>query len=108
MSCTQEIQTQLCVGAAEGLSGGEERQSGEGGGSAGGVMKGGGGAQQGGTRAETHPEVSSSWEVLAVLVEGDGHDPVGGVESLLHAVTVVNVDVDVQHPLVVPWERNKR
>ena len=30
-----------------------------------------------------------------------GHDAVGGVEGLLHAVAVVNVDVDVQHTLVV-------
>eukprot|EP00850_Spirogloea_muscicola_P008017 SM000042S15284 [mRNA] locus=s42:174238:177192:+ [translate_table: standard] len=47
------------------------------------------------------PEVAGAGEVLAELVEGDGHDAVGGVEGLLHAVAVVDVDVDVQHALVV-------
>ena len=49
----------------------------------------------------THSEISGAGEVLSVLVEGDGHHAVGGVEGLLHAVAVVDVDVDVQHPLVV-------
>ena len=35
-------------------------------------------------------------------MERDSHDSVGGVEGLLHTVTVVDVDVNVQHPLVVP------
>jgi len=35
-------------------------------------------------------------------VEGGGHDAVGGVEGLFHAVPVVNVNVNVQHALVVP------
>ena len=35
--------------------------------------------------------------IKCVLVEGDGHDPVGGEERLLHPVAVVDVDVDVQH-----------
>lgn len=35
-------------------------------------------------------------------MEGDCHDPVGGVERLLHAVTMVNINVNVQNPLVVP------
>ena len=47
----------------------------------------------------THPEIASAGEVLSVLVEGDGHDSVGCVESLLHAVAVVDVDVDVQNAL---------
>ena len=47
----------------------------------------------------THSEISGAGEVLAVLVEGDGHDPVGGVEGLFDAIAVVNVDIDVQHAL---------
>ena len=39
---------------------------------------------------------SSREEVVSVLVEGDRHDAVGEVEGLLHAVTVVDVDVDVE------------
>ena len=46
-------------------------------------------------------EVAGAGEVLAVLVEGDGHDAVGGVEGLLDAVSVVDVDVDVEDALVV-------
>lgn len=33
-------------------------------------------------------------------MEGDGHDAVREVEGLLDAVAVVDVDIDVQHPLV--------
>ncbi len=39
-----------------------------------------------------------------VLVERDGHDAVRGEESLLDAVAVVDVYVDVQHPRVAPEE----
>ena len=46
-------------------------------------------------------DVARAREVLAELVEGDGHHAVGGVEGLLDAVAVVDVDVDVQHALVV-------
>lgn len=53
----------------------------------------------------THPEVSRAGEVLAVLVEGAGHDAVRRVEGLLHPVAMVDVYVDVQHPLVVPAPR---
>lgn len=35
-------------------------------------------------------------------MEGHGHDPVSGVEGLLHTVSMVDVYVDVQHSLVVP------
>lgn len=53
----------------------------------------------------THPQVSGSREVFTILVKGDCHDPVSSVEGLLHAVTMVDVNVDVQHPLVVPgWK----
>jgi len=35
------------------------------------------------------------------LVKGDGHDAVCGVEGILHAVAVVDINVDVQHAAVV-------
>ena len=35
-------------------------------------------------------------------MEGHSHDPVGGVESFLHTISMVDVYVNVQHPLVVP------
>ena len=37
-------------------------------------------------------------------MEGDGHDSVCEVEGLLHAITMVDVDVDVQDSRVVPLE----
>lgn len=54
---------------------------------------------------EPYPQVSSAGEVLAVLVERHGHDAVRGVEGLLHAVSVVDVNVNVQNPLVVSGTR---
>lgn len=35
-------------------------------------------------------------------MEGHGHDPVSGVEGLLHTISMMDVYVDVQHSLVVP------
>lgn len=54
------------------------------------------------TKAEAHPEVSGSGELLPVFMERHCHHPVCGVECLLHSVPVVDVSVDVQHPLVEP------
>ena len=50
----------------------------------------------------TYSEVSGPGEILSVLVEGHRHDSVCGVEGLLYPVAMVNVNVNVQHPLVVP------
>ena len=47
-------------------------------------------------------------EVVAVLVEGHSHDAVGQVKGFLHAVSMVNVDVYVEHPGVVPTKRAYR
>lgn len=40
-------------------------------------------------------------------MEGHGHDAVRGIKSLLHAVSVVNINVDVQHSLVIPRRRTE-
>ena len=58
-----------------------------------------------GSGVETDLEVAGAGEVLPVLVERDGHHAVGGVEGLLHAVSVVNVNVDVHHAPVIPVVR---
>jgi hypothetical protein len=44
--------------------------------------------------------IARAREVLAELVKGAGHHAAGGVEGLLDAVAVVDVDVDVQHALM--------
>jgi hypothetical protein len=51
-------------------------------------------------------KLTSTWKVLAVLMEGNGHDSVCGIERFLNAITVVDVDVDVQNPLLEPEELN--
>lgn len=40
-------------------------------------------------------------------MEGHSHDPVSGIESFLHAISMVDVYVDVQHPLVVPGRESR-
>ena len=48
-----------------------------------------------------YPKVARSWEVFTILVERHRHDPVGRIESLLDSVTMMYVDVNVQHPLMI-------
>ncbi|KAI6769544.1 hypothetical protein HG530_004173 [Fusarium avenaceum] len=45
------------------------------------------------------PKLTSSREILAILVERNGHDTVGGVESLLNTVTMMDIDINVEDPL---------
>lgn len=35
-------------------------------------------------------------------MKGHSHDPVCGIEGLFHAIAMVNINVNVQHPLVIP------
>ena len=47
-------------------------------------------------------DVSSAWEEgAAKLVEADCHDSVSGQEGFLDAIAVMDIDVHVQHPLVI-------
>jgi len=41
-------------------------------------------------------------EVVAVFVEGNSHDPVCKVECLLDSITMVNINVKIQHAWVIP------
>ena len=52
-------------------------------------------------------EVASAGEVVSVFVEGESHDSVCRVESLLHAVAMVNINVNIQHSLVVPGKHHQ-
>ncbi len=46
--------------------------------------------------------LTCSWKkVVPIFVEGHSHDAVSQVKSFLHAIAVVNVYVDVEHPGVV-------
>lgn len=49
----------------------------------------------------SHLDVTSSREKFSVFVERARHDPICGVECLFNAVTVVHVNVDVEHTRVI-------
>lgn len=55
----------------------------------------------------SHPEVSGSREVLPVFMKGHGHDSVCGVECLLYSIAMMDVNINIEHPLVVPGGNNK-
>lgn len=57
---------------------------------------------------KAHPKVTSSREVLPIFMEGHSHNSVCCVEGLLHSISMVDVYVDVQHPLVVPDKEGHR
>jgi hypothetical protein len=45
-------------------------------------------------------QLSGPWEVLAVLVEGHGHDSVCRVEGFFNTVAMMDIDVDVENARV--------
>lgn len=45
-------------------------------------------------------QFAGSGKVLAIFVERDSHDTVGGVESLFHTIAMVNVDIDIKDSLL--------
>lgn len=44
--------------------------------------------------------MSSPREVILEFMEGAGHDPVSEVKGLFYSISVVDIDVDIEHPLV--------
>lgn len=46
-------------------------------------------------------DVSSTREEFTVFVERTSHDSIGRVESFFDSISVVNVDVDVEHSRVI-------
>ena len=56
-------------------------------------------------RSDTNvAQLAGTGEVLAVLVEGYGHDAIGRVKGFLHTITVVNIDIDVENALLESQE----
>lgn len=41
-------------------------------------------------------------EVISIFVEWHSHDPVSEVEGFLNSITMVDIDINVEHPRVVP------
>ena len=46
-------------------------------------------------------EIAGAWEEVTVPMEGYSHDSVSRVEGLLHAISMVDVDVDVQNSIMI-------
>ena len=46
---------------------------------------------------KTDPDLSRSREIFSIFMETDGHHTICRVESLFHTVSMVAIDVDVQH-----------
>lgn len=46
--------------------------------------------------------ITSSREILAIFMKGNRHHTICRVKGLLHAITVVNVYVDIKDSIVVP------
>lgn len=56
-------------------------------------------------RSDTNvAQLAGTGEVLAVLVEGYGHDAIGCVESFFDTIAVVNIDINVENALLEPQE----
>jgi hypothetical protein len=51
-------------------------------------------------------KLTSTWEILSVLVERAGHDSVGGIEGFFNTITMMNVDVNVEDALLESQELN--
>jgi hypothetical protein len=48
------------------------------------------------------PHFAGPWEKLSVLVKAGGHDSIRRVKRLLDPVSMVDVNVNVEHSLVIP------
>lgn len=55
--------------------------------------------------SKAYPQVACAREVLPIFVEGNGHNAVCGVESLLHAIPMMDVNIYVENSLVVSGNR---
>lgn len=54
---------------------------------------------------KAYPQVARAWKVLSILVKGNCHNTVCGVESLLYTIPMMDVNVYVQNSLVVSGKR---
>lgn len=50
----------------------------------------------------THPQLSSAREKFTVLVKADSHNSVSSVESLFHTITVMHINIYIEHSSMVP------
>ncbi len=49
----------------------------------------------------TYPKLTRPREILSVLVEADSHHAVCGIEGLFYSISVMHINVDVEHPCVI-------
>jgi len=50
---------------------------------------------------KTYPELSGSGEIFTVFMETDGHHPVSGIECFFYSITMMYIDVDVKHAIMI-------
>jgi len=53
-------------------------------------------------RHKAYSDVTGTWEELSKSVERRCHDPIGSIESLFHAITVVYINVNIQDSWMYP------
>ncbi len=46
-------------------------------------------------------QITSSREIFTIFMETDSHDSVSSVESFLHTVTVMDININVENTLVI-------
>jgi hypothetical protein len=47
--------------------------------------------------AKTHADITGPWKELPETMERSRHDSIGGIEGFLDTVSVVHIDIDIQH-----------
>ncbi len=50
---------------------------------------------------------SSRKKCVSVFVQGHSHDTIGRIERFLNTIAMMDINVNVQNPLMIPWfEKN--
>lgn len=57
---------------------------------------------------ETYPKLPRTRKVFAIFVEADSHNSISRIESLFNPVSVMNIDVYIEHSCMIPAFRGQR
>lgn len=52
-------------------------------------------------------DITRARKIIAKFVEGASHDTVSSVKSLFNAISVVHVNLTIQHARVIPTKANQ-
>ena len=53
---------------------------------------------------DPYSRLTRTGEVLSVLVEADSHHAICGIESLFYTIAMMHINIDVEHPSMVPGQ----